>query len=137
MISVNKEFQNIPCVWCISLEDAIVFCSPKHQHCRCSHYLHEFWANSTGWVGGGGACNYFSVSTILIQLVAVSCRDKKFRAVASPVVLSVNVFRGIWMDPKRTQYAICIVFIARLYNKAPTIDFWEAGNHGDNPFKIH
>ena len=80
-----------------------------------------------------GACNYFSVSTILIQLAAVSCRDKKFRAVASPVVLSV-AYGWIRNEP---QYAICIVFIARLYNKAPTIDFREAGNHGDNPFKIH
>ena len=54
-----------------------------------------------------------------LRMAALSERDKKVRTVASPAVRSVNKSRGTrnWAQ-NEPEYAICVLFITRLYYKA-------------------
>ena len=68
---------------------------------------------------GGSVRNYFLYAQLWIRLAVVSYRGEKVRTVVSPAVRSVNkpgdTRNFVQNGP---EYAICVIFITRLYYKA-------------------
>ena len=122
---IMHPYTVIVCIWLVS-NCNLIFVTVFVPHHRIKTKVQNYllcWTSINDWwewaSSTRGLFVFFLQIQLCIRLDAVSYRCNKVRIMASPAVRSVNKFRDtqncIQDEP---QYAICVVFTARLYHTA-------------------